>query len=103
VRIVLGENAEVVSADSSWQGILINVSHDGCAISTRESLPEQQPLQILLNLPGEPGEYRLDVTIVNRKNNDPVHVHGARFLRESPRASFQAIDDWLLRTRELLV
>jgi hypothetical protein len=104
VRIVLGEGHSIeLPAEVAWQGILINVSQDGCAISTRTSLPEQKPLQIVLNLPGEPGEYRLDVTIVNRKTSDPVFVHGARFLRQSPEASFRAIDDWMNRTRELLV
>jgi len=103
VRIVLGDDSKVIAATSSWQGMLINVSQDGCAISMKEALPVQKPLQIVLNLPGEPGEHRIDVTIVNRKNKEPVHVHGARFLRQGPCASFQAIDDWMTRARDFLV
>jgi hypothetical protein len=103
VRIVVSEDQAVTISRDPLLGILINVSHDGCAISTRTSLPEQIPLQIVLNLPGEPGEFRLDVTIVNRTTAEPVYVHGARFLSQTPQASFRAIDDWMTRTRELLV
>jgi hypothetical protein len=99
IRIVLGEEGVVVATDSGLDGVLINVSQDGCAFSTRASFPEQKNIQLLLNIPGEPGEYRLEVTVVNRKSSEPVYVHGAKFRRQSSESTVRAIDEWLARTK----
>ena len=96
VRIELGNEARLAESDGSHQGVIINVSRSGCALSSPSAYGPNATITLCVTLPGKPGEYRLGVTVVNRKDTDSLHIHGARFL-SGPRVpdSLHALQDWL--------
>jgi len=80
VSIGLGEGLNLAGEPHlTARGALINLSRTGCALSANRELQENESLQISLNLPGEPGAYRFDITVVSRLPGEDVPIHGARF------------------------
>lgn len=96
VRIELGDEARLVESGGSDEGVIINVSRSGCALSSPNAFGPNQSITLRVTLPGQPGEYRLSVTVVTRKDTDSLHVHGARFQsgRQVPE-SLHALQSWL--------
>ena len=97
VSIGLSEGLTVEGEpDFTSEGALINLSRTGCALSANRELRENETLQISLSLPGEPGEYRFDITVVNRLPGDDVPIHGARFNGDPAKdETLQKLAQWL--------
>jgi hypothetical protein len=98
VRIELGSGPPLLEVHEPVDGVLINVSQTGCALSSLRAFGPNQSLTLGLTLPGRPGEYRLAVTVVSRKDPLPLHVHGARFdSRAQPAEPLRALREWVAR------
>ena len=80
------------------EGALINLSGTGCALSANRELQENETLKICLNLPGEPGEYRFEITVVSRLPGKDVFLHGARFIGNPAQdETLKKLGQWLNR------
>lgn len=100
VRIEMGGEPQVVQGQDGVEGVLINVSQSGCALASLEAFGPNANLTLSITLPGRPGEYRLDVTVVSRQDTLPLHVHGARFVPGTQaRESLRSLQDWIVHQR----
>ena len=102
VRIELGDEPRLLENGGAGEGLLINVSRSGCALSSLKAYGPNETITLCLTLPGRPGEYRLGVTVVNRHDTPSLHVHGGRFLPGLKMGeSLGALQDWVARQQSL--
>jgi hypothetical protein len=98
VRIELGHEPQVTQGGDGVEGVLINLSRSGCAVSSLEAFGPNDELILNVTLPGQAGQYRLNITIVSHQDDDKVHVHGARFQPgDQVRESLRGLQEWIAR------
>ena len=89
-----------ISPDSpeerNWEGVLLDLSREGCCLSSHEPLEPNTRCKLSFKLPGDEHLYVLEGQVVRHSERDAIYTHGVRFARDPASGPvIHQLSDWL--------
>ena len=82
--------------ERNWEGVLLDLSREGCCLTSHEPLEPNAKCKLSFSLPGDEHHYVLEGRVVRYSKRDAIYTHGFRFARDPAYGSvIQQISDWL--------
>ena len=82
--------------EKNWEGVLLNLSREGCCLSSHEKLEPNAKCKLSFSLPGDEHLYVLEGQVVRQSEREAIYTHGVRFERDSVHGPvIHHLSDWL--------
>ena len=82
--------------ERNWEGVLLNLSREGCCLSSHEPLEPNTSCRLSFSLPGDEQRYVLEGRVVHHSERDAIYTHGVRFAQDPAHGPvIHQLSEWL--------